>query len=336
MARSGRSKLALVQRLANRLLRPLDLGVYRQSVYDALLLGDISHTPVALPDDARATLVDDNPRLEELRRRYQSHPAAKVSSWSDAHLRGKIELAYFRGDNQFIFQARGTEGAAYALTSFYLRQHDPLGLLDCFDEDGAFGALTHVVDGKIVSRDLLDSALEINYMAARLGAERLAKARVLDIGAGYGRLGHRLGQWSGDVQYLAADAVPLSTFLCEYYIGYRGTAGARVIPLDEVEATLASEGIDVAVNVHSFAEAPRDSVVWWIEQIAAAEVPYLLIVHGSEELFTEERSLTRGHYDEALRALGYEREDLQPKYAASETVQRYGVYPAWYHWFARR
>jgi len=226
--------------------------------------------------------------------------------------------------------------AAYALSSFYLRQHDPLGLLDCFDEDAAFGALTHVVEGKVVSRDLLDSALEINYLASKLGAERLAKARVLDIGAGYGRLGHRLGQWSGDVQYLAVDAIPISTFLCEYYLGYRNTPGARVIPLDEVEATLRPGGIDVAVNVHSFAEAPRDSVVWWLERIAAAEVPRLLIVHGSEDLFSEERSLTRGHYGDALRALGYEREELEPKYAHSETVQRFGVYPAWYHWFVRR
>lgn len=336
MAPGRRSKLAVVQRLANRLLRPLDLGIYRPSVYDALLLGETSHAPVRLPHGAREALMNDNPRLTELRRRYRGHPAAQASSWSDAQLLGKIEMAYFRGDSQYLFQARGTEGAAYALSSLYLRQHDPLGLLERFDEDAAFGALTHVVDGKVVSRDLLDSALEINYLASKLGGDRLAKARVLDVGAGYGRLGHRLGQWSGDIQYLAADAIPLSTFLCEYYLGYRQTPGARVIPLDEVEAALRSGGIDVAINVHSFAEAPRDSVVWWLERIAAAGVPYLLIVHGSEELFTEERSLTRGHYDDTLRGLGYEREALDPKYAHSETVQRFGVYPAWYHWFARR
>ena len=102
MARRGRSQLARFQRLANRLLRPLDLGVYRQSVFDALLLGEASHTPVALPDGARETLVDDNPRLRELRRRYRGHPAGRTSSWSDRHLDGKIEMAYFRGDNQYI------------------------------------------------------------------------------------------------------------------------------------------------------------------------------------------------------------------------------------------
>lgn len=336
MAGRRRSQLALFQRLANRLLRPLDLGIYRQSVFDALLLGEASYTPVALPDGARETLVDDNPRLRELRRRYRGHPAARTSSWSDSHLVGKIDMAYFRGDNQYLFQARGTEGAAYALSTLYLQENDPLHLLDRFDEDGAFGALTTVVEGRVVSRDLLDSALEINYLARMLGADRLAKARVLDIGAGYGRLGHRLGQWSGDVQYLATDAVPLSTFLSEYYLAYRHTPGARVIPIDEMDAALQSGGIDVAVNVHSFAEAPRDSVAWWLTQIAAADVPHLLIVHGSEELFTEERSLKRGYYDDVLCSLGYVREDLAPKYAASETVQRFGVFPAWYHWFTRR
>ena len=92
----------------------------------------------------------------------------------------------------------------------------------------------------------------------------------------------------------------------------------------------------MAVNVHSFAEAPRDALVWWLERLAAAEVPHLFIVHCEEELFTAEHDLAHGRYDDVLRALGYEREEIRPKYPHSETVQRLGVYPAWYHWFTRR
>ena len=135
---------------------------------------------------------------------------------------------------------------------------------------------------------------------------------------------------------MATDAVPLSTFLCEYYLGYRGAQGARVVPLDEIEGALAVAGFDLALNIHSFAEAPRASVAWWLERVAAAQVPRLLIVHGSEELFSSEANLERRPYDDVLARLGYARADLRPKYAHSETVQRLGVFPAWYHLFERR
>jgi SAM-dependent methyltransferase len=336
MALAGYLSSNGIRRAVNRLLRPLDLGIYRPSAIDALVLGEISHVPVELPEGARETLTPDNPRILELKRRYRGHPAAKASAWSEARLVGKLDLAYFRGDNQFLYQARATDAAAYALTALHLREHDPLGLLDRFYEDGAFGALTHIVEGKVVSRDLLDSVVEINYLAEKLGADRLAKARVLDIGAGYGRLAHRLNEWSGDIEVLCSDAVPISSFLCEYYLRHRSVEGARSLPLDEVAAALPVAGVDLAVNVHSFAEAPRAAVAWWLERVAAAEVPHLLIVHGEPELFTAERDLSRGSYDDVLQSLGYERDDLRPKYPHSETLQRLGVFPAWYHWFTRR
>jgi len=336
MASRGALSWNGLRELANRLLRPFDLGIYRPSAIDALVLGEIAHTPVALPDGARAYLATDNPRLAELQRRYRGHPAAALSAWSPEHLLGKLDLAWFRGDNQFLYQARGTDAASYALTTLHLQEHDPLRLLDCFEEDGAFGALTHVVEGRVVSRDLLDSVVEINYLAEKLGADRLAKARVLDIGAGYGRLGHRLAAWSGDVDYAGTDAVPVSSFLCEYYLRHRATPNARCVPLDEIAAVLDAGGIDVAINVHSFAEAPRASVVWWLERLARADVPHLLIVHDAPELATAERDLVPGSYEADLRRLGFERTELRAKYPHSETVQRLGVYPAWYHWFTRR
>jgi len=322
--------------LANQVLRRVDLGIYRQSWIETLTAGETGYVPVALPDGAEEALRPSNPRLRELEGRYRGHPAAKLSGWSDLRLSGQVELAYFRGDNQYLYQTRGTEAAAYALSALYVRDHDPLSLLDVLEEDGAFGALTHVVEGRTVSRDLLDSVLEINYLAKVLGADRLAKARVVDIGAGYGRLAHRMTAWSRDVDYVATDAVPLSTFLCEYYLGYRGAPGAHTVSLDEIEGALPRGGIDLALNIHSFGEAPRASVAWWLERIAAAEVPRLLIVHGSEELFSIEANLKRGSYDDVLARLGYARTDLRPKYAHSETVQRLGVFPAWYHLFERR
>jgi putative sugar O-methyltransferase len=314
----------------NRWLRPFDLGLYRPSLVEAEH-GITARAP--LPDGAADVLRADHPRLLALAQRYQAHPAAARSGWSDLRLQNQIDLRYFRGDSQYLYQRRGTPEAAYALAADYVARHGTLGLLDVFDEDGAFGAVTFEFDGRRVSRDLLDSALEIEALAAWLGADRLAAARVLDIGAGYGRLAHRLCSWSPRVRVVATDAVPLSTFLCEYYLGYRGCANAQVVPLDEAEAAIGRGGFELAVNIHSFGEAPRPAIEWWLGQIAAAGVPRLFIVHVERELFALEADLSRKSYDDVLAKLGYRRVDLRAKYAHSDTVQRLGAFPAWYHAF---
>lgn len=320
----------------NRWLRRFDLGLYRPSRIEAVRADrSVLQAPPPLPRGAEAVLHAANPRLLELRGRYRGHPAAALSSWSDLRLEGQLELANFRGDSQYLFQARGTPEAAYALSAAYVERHDTLGLLSMLEEDASFGALTFAIEGRRISRDLLDSVLEIEALASWLGRERLAKARVLDVGAGYGRLAHRLSAWSREVEVVATDAVPVSTFLCEYYLGYRGCTRARVVPLHEVQAELVSGGFDVAVNVHSFGEAPRAAVAWWLEQIAAAAVPRLLIVHAEPELFAAESDLSRSSYADVLDRVGYRRVALRPKYAHSETVQRLGVFPAWYHAFER-
>jgi hypothetical protein len=322
--------------LANRALNPLDLGIYRKSWVDSKTVGSAPYNSVELPEGAAEVLRLENPRLRELHDRYRDHPAAKHSQWSDLRLGDSIELPYFRGDNQFIYQARGTESAAYALSAFYARDHDTLSLFDLLDEDGAFGALTHIIDGRVVSRDLLDSVLEINFLAETLGVDQLIKARVLDIGAGYGRMAHRMTAWSSDIEYLATDAVPLSTFLSEYYLGYRGVSRAKVIPLDEVEGALPSAGVDLALNIHSFGEVPKAAITWWLEILSRTEVPRLFIVHTDDALFSTETNMSRMPYDDVLARLGYERVDLRPKYAHSETVQRLGAFPTYYHYFEKK
>jgi SAM-dependent methyltransferase len=314
----------------NRWLRPLDLGLYRPSLVEAEQ-GVAARPP--LPDGADAYLRAANPRVAELARSYRGHPAAARSGWSDLRLSGQIDLRYFRGDGQYLYQRRGTPEAAYALSADYVARHGVLGLLDALSEDGAFGAVTFEIDGRRVSRDLLDSALEIEALAEWLGAEQLATSRVLDVGAGYGRLAHRLCSWSPRARVVATDAVPLSTFLCEYYLRHRACANAEVVPLDEADAALARGGFDVAVNVHSFGEAPYAAVAWWLERIAAAAIPRLFIVHGGRELFALEPDLSRRSYDDVLARLGFRRVDLRPKYVESQTVQRLGAFPAWYHAF---
>ena len=317
----------------NRWLRPLDLGLYRPSVVEPKAQASSEAGGPPLPEGAEANLTPSNPAIAALAKRYAGHPAAALSGWSDLRLAEQVSLRWFRGESQYLYQTRGTAEASYALAAQYVARHDRLGLLDRLQEDGLFGAHTHAVDGRIVSRDLLDSILEIDALAEWMGAERLAKARVLDIGAGYGRLVHRLCEAFPDLTAVATDAVPLSTFLCEYYLGVRGCSRAQVVPLDRADAVLSGGGFDVAVNVHSFGEAPIESVRWWIERCQAAGIPRLLLVHGTESPFALETDLGRTPLDPELERAGYACVDRQPKYRHSEATQRLGVFPAWYHFY---
>jgi 2-polyprenyl-3-methyl-5-hydroxy-6-metoxy-1,4-benzoquinol methylase len=60
------------------------------------------------------------------------------------------------------------------------------------EEDDDFGAEVFDFHGKVVSRDLLDSIIEINFLDRHLGFSSRRAVNVLDIGAGYGRLAHRM------------------------------------------------------------------------------------------------------------------------------------------------
>jgi len=68
-----------------------------------------------------------------------------------------------------------------------------------------------------------------------------------------------------------------STFLCEYYLGYRGVARrALTIPLDMISTEIRHRRIDVALNVHSFSECPLRAICWWLDLLVANRVRHLM------------------------------------------------------------
>jgi hypothetical protein len=307
----------------------------------------------ALPDGAREALAADNPRLLELRRRYAGHPASGSSVWSGELLERELSLQRFRRDSPYLWQARdftastatgeqlqaGADEVNYLLSACYVRSIDRLGLLDRLGEDGAFGAHTVAIgDGVIVSRDLLDSVLEIDFLDRHLGIATRETLELLDVGAGYGRLAHRVAQaLPSSVHVLCTDAIAESTFLSEFYLGHRGvTNHAEVVALDEIEKRLAGAAVTLAVNVHSFPECPLDSIEWWLALLARHDVDHLFIVANETQLLSSEPDGRRLSIEPLLRVHGYEPAVLEPKYRLSEAVQRHGIYPAFYHLFQRR
>ena len=158
-----------------------------------------------------------------------------------------------------------------------------------------------------MSRDLLQSVNELAFLDRALDLAGRERFSVLDIGAGYGRLAHRMtAAHQRLADYCCVDAIPDSTFLSEYYLRHRDCDRARVVALDELDSALAPGAFDLAVNIHSFSECPYDAVAWWVERLARLELPGVLIVPNEPtDLLSLEADGTRRDYSPLLERAGY-------------------------------
>jgi hypothetical protein len=275
-----------------------------------------------LPPGAERVLVSNNPRLVDLRRRYAafSGPLSRHTFWTDEYIDVDLDLAYFRGDNPYMWQQRHM-GADLRLKYYvylrYLEQFDDRNLLRTLGEDGAFGCWTYdYVGHPRVSRDLLDSVNELYFLHRVWGLFDRTEFGVLDIGAGYGRLAQRMSSAAPGLRnYYCVDAIPESTFLCEYYLRHRGVADAvSVVPLDELDG-LPAGGIDLAVNIHSFSEMSAAAMDEWLRLLVRADVPSLLVVPNDPAgLFSVEADNARLPAEERILAAGYERVAREPMF----------------------
>jgi SAM-dependent methyltransferase len=274
---------------------------------------------VPLPPQA-AELTGDNPRLRELRAAYEALdlPVRVPSRWSRDNVESFLDLGHFRGETLITWHYRELPRITALKYFVYLRYVEDRGgreLLDILGEDGAFGCWTYEYAGRgRYSRDLLESVNELLFLERELSLSGRERFSVLDIGAGYGRLAHRMTAAYADrlSDYCCVDAVPESTFLSEWYLRYRAcTPPARVVPLPEV-STL-QPGFDLAVNIHSFSECTHDAIAWWVELLGRLRVPRLLIIPNEpEELLSLEADHSRRDFRPLLSRAGYELVKAEP------------------------
>lgn len=279
------------------------------------------------PDDTAIETVfgSDADRLQELRERYAlvRSPAVAHSIWAnrksqsnltDIGLAG-VDLTRFRASSSYVWNYYGDGTADLARLQYYVfaqavKAGDSAGLLDRLEEDGAFGCTTFDFEsiGR-VSRDLLDSVAEINFLQRHLDVLDRDDLRVLDIGAGYGRLAHRLLDANPRMAgYTCVDAVPESTFLSEFYLKFRGLQDrVDVVALDTVDERLKGEQFDVAINIHGFSECTFAAIEWWLQRVRRSNVPHLMIVPNEEDRFlSTEVDGSRRDYRPLLTDLGYD------------------------------
>jgi SAM-dependent methyltransferase len=275
----------------------------------------------ALPPGADAELSERNPRLRALREAYAALdlPVTAASRWNRSAVESFLDLRWFRGETLITWHYRELPritALKYFVLLRYVAERDSLRLLERLDEDGAFGCWTFDYPGYgRVSRDLLESVNEIGFLERALSLSRRERFSVLDIGAGYGRLAHRMTTaFPALDDYCCVDAVPESTFLSEYYLSLRGcTPPARVVSLDRLEQDLAAGSFDLAVNIHSFPECTFAAVEWWIELLRRLEVPRLLVVPNEpDELLTLEPHGSRREFRPLIEGAGYRLAHSEP------------------------
>lgn len=273
------------------------------------------------PLPASAVNLSAHPRLRELRQRYArlDLPPLTASRWNPAAVEAFLDHRYFRGETLITWHYRELPRATalkYFIYAQYVRSRDSLGLLGCLEEDGAFGCWTFRYPGHpSYSRDLLESVNEIAFLERQLALSARREFSVLDIGAGYGRLAHRMaGAYPNLGAYHCVDAVADATFLCEYYLDFRGCSPpARSLPIDELDRELAPGSVDLAVNVHSFSECTYEAIDWWLQIVSALAVPHLLIVPNEPgRLISLERDGGRRNFAGAIQAAGYRVSRVEP------------------------
>lgn len=292
---------------------------------------------VPLPAGAEDLLRRDNPRLTELEAAYDALdiPAAAHTQWRPSFLRKNLAMSWFRGDNAYVWQIRQLGGATRLrmyLAMLDVLERDDLRLAEKLEEDGLFGAWTFEFgDRPSVSRDLLDSINEINYLDDQMGLASIEGLRVLDIGAGYGRLAHRMSVGLPNLAtYDCIDGVATSTFLCEYYTRFRQVPeSVRVIRLDRHQEL--GERYDVAVNIHSFSECSIDAIRWWLDRIAEREIPWLLIVPNTpDELRSTELDGSMLPFRQDVLDRGYELFDSRPIHQSDELRELIDLHDQFY------
>jgi putative sugar O-methyltransferase len=285
-----------------------------------------------------AYLSPSNPRLLQLVVDYQ-RLNCELSFWRDH--RKKVDLQNFRRNLDYLAQVAYSlrddllsdienEKRYWATFGYVAGLKDAQWYLDQLSDDTDFGMTGFTIADKWVTRDLLDSILEIDFLRHYLPIRE--DDVLLDIGAGYGRFAHRFTTLFPRSHVYCIDAVPESTFVCEYYMRHRGCLDkVEVIPFGQLQVI--NRRIDIAVNIHSWSECTLNSINFWLDRLADLDVQYLFVVPHSPECLTMELDGTRKSFLPAIKSHGYELLCAVPKF--QKQMQSIGIFAATYFLFER-
>lgn len=271
-------------------------------------------------------------RSEELHKIYTEKKLYPddLGVWSQKHLKD-INLSLYRADNVYVWQTRNVKAENYLVSFLLTKLKDDANLLGLLNEDGKFGVSSYEFMGVTVSRDLLDSVLEINFLIKMIGRETLSQSKVLDIGAGYGRLAKNLAKVFPEIHIGCIDSIPISTAISEFYLKDEiASKQIEVLDLTQIKS-IAEKKYDLAVNVHSFSEMSLASVENWVKLLNEAEIQRVFVVPNPKDL-----KLNSGEdFSSIFLKYGYSIETRIDKYPRGIPEQHL-LYPASYFYLVRK
>ncbi len=220
----------------------------------------------------------------------------------------------------------------YALTAAYIEGIDEFNLLDKFIDDGAYGCIRiRLADNFIVCRDQLDSILELYFLIECLQLKESDTLKLIDIGAGYGRFAHRFVTTFPNAFVYAADAVPHSTFFCDYYMQYRGIT-EKVKPICIYDLTkIDDKNINIATNIHSWSECPIEAIEDSVRIIKELGIDYLFFVPHSEPAFSLEINGSHKLIEPVFKKYGFNLVTKRKKFHKSRLLDLRGIFNSTYH-----
>ncbi|ADI11530.1 putative methyltransferase [Streptomyces bingchenggensis BCW-1] len=122
-------------------------------------------------------------------------------------------------------------------------------------------------EGRTVCLDYLQAALELGFIEKELD---LGGARVLEIGAGYGRTCHAMLSNYDLASYTIVDlknTLGLSRAYLREVLDEKQFSKMRFVQVEDIDTGLGPDGFDLCVNVHSFTEMTPDTVKAYLRLI---------------------------------------------------------------------
>jgi hypothetical protein len=190
-----------------------------------------------------------------------------MSFW-DTH-QHKIDPDKFRAHEQYL---GGSENWAEQIE--FIERTGATEWLDIMGEDGSFGVHCGEIGGRVVSRDLLDSVIELSFLRNTLPRDAWL-GPWLDIGAGYGRIAHRRSQLHSACVTDCTDEIPISREVCARYLEARGVLAKVIEPRG---LGVGGRAYELAINVHSWPECTHAQIIAWLDRLVGLGVPYLFVI----------------------------------------------------------
>ena len=267
-------------------------------------------------------------RVRYLDRLYKKKGSTRTSPvWTKRHTR-RVNNENFRSDNVYVWQKRNYNVSDIVNSYIEVKNLDTRNLLDTLKELGTFGVEVFDYGGRKFSRDLMDSVLEINFLADYLS---MPLRRVLDIGAGYGRFASRLLECNFANEVFCIDAIAKSTAISEIYLkNYIENGKVRIMGAYE-RTELRRFQFDLAVNIHSFSEMSLSEVESWATLLGKIDVDWLFVVPNGKTL-----ALNNGtDFERILSDNGFEVKMKREKYfMVGNEIRQY--YPSTYYLLKKR